>query len=81
MPLAIVRKQVKDLPVTITLDDSMSMLPNATLSEFNTIQLFARVSFSGNAMSQAGDFIGKTKALKKAQIANLLEIEINHKVI
>ncbi len=81
MPLAIVRKQVKDLPMTISLNDSMSMLPNATLSQFDTIQLFARVSFSGNAMSQAGDFIGKTKALNKMQLDSPIDIEINTKVV
>ena len=59
MPLAVVKKQVKDLPIDITLDDSMAMMPNMTISSVANVQVSARVSKSGNASPQAGEPIGK----------------------
>ena len=59
MPLAVVKKQVKDLPIDITLDDSMAMMPNMTISSVANVQVSARVSKSGNASPQLGEPIGK----------------------
>jgi len=58
MPLAIVRKLVSDLPITVSLNDTMAMMPTMKLSNFPEVKLLARISKSGNAMSQAGDLIG-----------------------
>ena len=56
MPLAITRLTAEQLPVSVTLSDSMSMLPNLTLSKFDQIVLGARISRSGNAVAQKGDY-------------------------
>ncbi len=58
MPLAILRKQVKDLPLSFTLDDSMAMTPSARLSSVPRVVVGARISAQGNATPQAGDLQG-----------------------
>ena len=64
MPLAIARKIVSELPVTVILNDSMTMMPNMKLSNFPKIKLLARVSASGNAMPQSGDLIGSLDSVE-----------------
>jgi len=55
MPIAVVRKQVGDLPLEIILDDSKAMIPTRKLSNFEKVKIGARISKSGNAIPQAGD--------------------------
>jgi cytochrome c-type biogenesis protein CcmH len=38
------------------LDDSLAMNPQMKLSQVNSVMVRARISKSGNAMPQAGDF-------------------------
>jgi cytochrome c-type biogenesis protein CcmH len=78
MPLAILRKQVKDLPLTFTLDDSMAMNPAMRLSTASQVIVGARISKSGNAIAQPGDLQGFTKAV--AVGASGLKIEIAEEV-
>ncbi len=66
MPLAIVKKQVSDLPLTVSLNDAMAMMPNMKLSNFANVKLLARVSKSGNAMTHPGDLIGVIESVALA---------------
>jgi cytochrome c-type biogenesis protein CcmH len=55
MPLAIHRATAGELPLSVTLDDSMGMMPSMKLSMFPQVIVGARLSSSGNAMAQSGD--------------------------
>ncbi len=63
MPLAIIRKQVKDMPFDFTLDDSLAMNPSLKLSSVPEVIVSARISKTGDAMPQAGDLQGVSSIL------------------
>jgi cytochrome c-type biogenesis protein CcmH len=58
VPLAVLRKKVRDLPASFALDDSMAMAPGMTLSSFPRVVVGARISKAGSATPQAGDLQG-----------------------
>jgi cytochrome c-type biogenesis protein CcmH len=75
MPLAIQRKQVKDLPITFTLDDSTSMSPAARISGVKSVVVSARVSKSGQATPQPGDISGQSEAVSVGTSGIKLELQ------
>lgn len=66
MPLAVSRHLVSELPVTVELNDAMAMMPAMTLSQFPSVTIGARVSKSGNAIAQAGDWSGEVLNIEPA---------------
>jgi cytochrome c-type biogenesis protein CcmH len=56
MPLAIQRLSASSLPVRVVLDDSTSMMPSLKLSTMPQVVIGARISKSGQATPQSGDF-------------------------
>ncbi|MGH1537934.1 MAG: tetratricopeptide repeat protein, partial [Gammaproteobacteria bacterium] len=67
MPLALVKMTAGDLPATVTLDDSVSMMPSMTLSSMEQVEVIARISKSGQAAMQSGDIFGSVKSVKTSQ--------------
>jgi cytochrome c-type biogenesis protein CcmH len=75
MPLAVLRKQVKDLPFSFTLDDTMAMAPQARLSSARRVVVSVRVSASGQAQPQPGDLAGRSPPVALGSSDVVVEIQ------
>jgi cytochrome c-type biogenesis protein CcmH len=75
MPLAVLRRKASELPINFMLDDSTAMSKELRLSGFEQVIVGARISRSGNATPQSGDFTGQSGPLKTgaAGIALLID--------
>ncbi len=78
-PLAVVRKTVADLPFEITLDDSHAMIPGRTISSVKNVIVGARISISGGAKRQAGDY-ERLSAPIPANLDKQLELKISDRI-
>jgi cytochrome c-type biogenesis protein CcmH len=76
MPLAIQRMTVADLPKTLRLDKTMAMAPGMDISTAPELELVARISKSGSAISQPGDWQGSLGPVKLADKGGPYAIEI-----
>lgn len=56
MPFAVVRRPAALLPVKVRLDDLVSMSDARALTSAETFEVIVRLSLSGQAMAQAGDW-------------------------
>ncbi len=77
MPLAVMKVPATQLPTKFKLDDSMAMAPGANLSSATVVAVEARISFSGNAIPQPGDWFGVVEPIQPG--AQDLQISINQK--
>lgn len=64
MPVAVEKHSLQELPFTATLDDGDSPMPTQKLSALGEVEVFARLSASGQAMRQEGDIDSKPVRVK-----------------
>lgn len=64
MPLAVLRKRAAELPLRFTLDDSLAMSPQATLSTAAQVEVEARISKSGMAKPEPGDLMSAVQTVQ-----------------
>jgi cytochrome c-type biogenesis protein CcmH len=69
LPLAVMRAQVKDLPLQYALDDSMAMDPSMNLSRFSEVVVVARISKGDSAAPQSGDLQGRSTLVRPSAAA------------
>ena len=79
MPLAVARLAVADLPATVTLDESMAMMPTMTIGAFPEVVVGARVSASGQPAAASGDWFDEEAGVD-ASTAPSLELTIDRRV-
>lgn len=56
MPVAAVKLRASDLPVTVVLNDSKAMTPQAKISDVPQVNIYAVVSASGSVGVKSGDY-------------------------
>lgn len=80
MPLAVARLDSSKLPLEVTLDNSMAMAPGMDLSSAKEVQIFARITASGQVRGEAGDLEGSSEALKISDGTQKVALKINRKL-
>lgn len=71
-PVAVVRRSVADLPLTVTLTDANAMLPSRQLSNFDSVEVVARVALGGSPTVSSGDIFGSvTVATSRTEPINI----------
>jgi len=75
MPVAVLRARASELPLKFTLDDSLSMSPQARISAASEVEVEARISKSGMAQAEPGDLISAVQTVKVG--ANGLKVQVN----
>lgn len=77
MPLAVAKLRDYQFPLTVTLDDSMAMMPELQLSQFDTVSLTARISVDESVATSEGELEGVTENVQLVVGDNALSVKIN----
>ena len=76
MPFAVVRRAAVPLPEVVRLDDAVSMNPALPLSAADEIEVVARISLTGAAVSHPGDWEWRSQPLS-VTAAQILALNAN----
>ena len=77
MPLAAQKLTAADLPVTVTLSDSQALMAGQSLSSVDQIKLIARLSTTGSATPQSGDWEIQSEVIELSDISGPVALQIN----
>ncbi len=80
MPLAVARLDSSRLPLEVTLDNSMAMAPGMDLSSAAEVQIFARITASGQVRGEPGDLEGNSEPLTVADGEQKILLKIDRKL-
>jgi cytochrome c-type biogenesis protein CcmH len=77
-PIAVARRTLSEMPATVELSDSDSMIPGRTLSAFAEVEVIARISVSGQPIAQSGDWFGSAvvKPSEKHSVSLLIDQQV-----
>jgi cytochrome c-type biogenesis protein CcmH len=74
MPAAVLRLRASELPADVVIDDRHAMSPDRPLSRFNALTVQARLSATGQALAQPGDWLSAALPARPGQQGLLLKI-------
>lgn len=80
MPLAVVRKSARELPLTVVLDDAQSMMPNRLLSSVSEIVVEARISRHGSPEKRSGDLDAVAVPVRQGKQGQTVVLRISTRV-
>lgn len=74
MPVAVKKLAISEFPVKVTLSDADLMLPDQSLADYQSVNLFARLSVDEQAMLSSGEWQGQVNAVstKEQQLINIV---------
>ena len=77
MPLAAKKLTAADLPAAVTLSDAQALMAGQNLSSVDQVKLVARLSISGSATPQSGDWEFVSEVIELSEIDGPVAIEIS----
>ena len=72
MPVAARRVPMADFPITLTLSDDDSMLPERLMSSLPEMVVKARIDTDGNVMTKQGDWYGQSEVISLGDSTNVI---------